>query len=94
MEVTIKDILPLINTNDIRLLDSNEDEIALIYQGYNVGLLSDETLRKRVTGIWNDECRLWRKRKNEFRSVNPDSNFNNGGIFMCLWNCKQDLYMR
>lgn len=58
MNVTIKDVLPLINTNDIRLLDSNEDEIALIYQGYNVGLLSDETLRKRVTGIWNDECIL------------------------------------
>lgn len=55
MNVTIKDILPLINTNDVRLLDSNGDEIALIYQGYNVGLLSDETLHRRVTGIWNDE---------------------------------------
>lgn len=58
MNVTIKDILPLINTNDVRLLDSNGDEIALIYQGYNVGLLSDETLHRRVTGIWNDECIL------------------------------------
>lgn len=58
MNVTIKDILPLINTNDVRLLDSNGDEIALIYQGYNVGLLSDETLHRRVTGIWNDECLL------------------------------------
>ena len=55
MDVTIKDILPLINTNDVRLLDSNGDEIALIYQGYNVDLLSDETLHRRVTGIWNDE---------------------------------------
>lgn len=58
MNVTIKDILPLINTNDVRLLDSNGDEIALIYQGYNVSLLSDETLHRRVTGIWNDECIL------------------------------------
>lgn len=58
MNVTIKDILPLINTNDVRLLDSNGDEIALIYQGYNVGLLSDETLHRRVTGIRNDECIL------------------------------------
>lgn len=58
MNVTIKDILPLINTNDVRLLDSNGDEIALIYQGYNVGLLSDETLHRRVTSIWNDECIL------------------------------------
>lgn len=58
MDVTIKDILPLINTNDVRLLDSNGDEIALIYQGYNVDLLSDETLHRRVTGIWNDECIL------------------------------------
>lgn len=58
MDVTIKDILPLINTNNVRLLDSNGDEIALIYQGYNVGLLSDETLHRRVTGIWNDECVL------------------------------------
>lgn len=56
MKVIIKDILPLINTNDVRLLDSNGDEIALIYQGYNVGLLSDEILSRRVTGIWNDEC--------------------------------------
>ena len=58
MDVTIKDILPLINTNDVRLQDSNGDEIALIYQGYNVSLLSDEILKKRVTGIWNDECIL------------------------------------
>ena len=58
MKVIIKDILPLINTNDVRLLDSNEDEIALIYQGYNVGLLSDEILSRRVTSIWNDECIL------------------------------------
>lgn len=56
MDVTIKDILPLINANDVRLLDSNGDEIALICQGYNVGLLSDEMLKKRVTDIWNDEC--------------------------------------
>mgnify|MGYP006959750636 CR=1 FL=1 len=58
MNVTIKDVLPLINTNDIRLLDPNRDEIALIYQGYNVGLLSDKILSRRVTGIWNDECIL------------------------------------
>lgn len=31
--IKVRDILPLIYTNDIRLLDKDECEICLIYQG-------------------------------------------------------------
>ena len=56
--VLLCDILPLINTNDIRLLDKDCNEIMYIRQGYNIGSLSNEMLRKGVADIWNDECIL------------------------------------
>lgn len=40
----VRDILPLIYTNDIRLLDKNGCEICLIYQERVSGLLSDDFL--------------------------------------------------
>lgn len=40
----VRDILPLIYTNNIRLLDKNGCEICLIYQGRVSGLLSDDFL--------------------------------------------------
>lgn len=40
----VRDILPLIYTNDIRLLDKNGCEICLIYKGRVSGLLSDDFL--------------------------------------------------
>lgn len=59
-DILLRDILPLINTNDIRLLNADEDgeEIMCIMQGYLIGSLSDELLYNRVTAIWYDECVL------------------------------------
>lgn len=51
------------------------------------------TVRVYISSITGLTIKVTEEEKDEFRSVNPDSNFNNGGIFMCLWNCKQDLYM-
>ena len=57
-DILLRDILPLINTNDVRLLNEDGDEIMCITQGYLIGSLSDEMLCKHVTAIWNDECIL------------------------------------
>ena len=51
-------ILPLINTNDIRLLDEGGNEIMCITQGYHIDSLSAEMLCKQVVAIWNDGCIL------------------------------------
>ena len=50
-DILLRDILPLINTNDVRLLNENGDEIMCITQGYLIGSLSDELLCNRVTAI-------------------------------------------
>ena len=54
-DILLRDILPLINANDIRLLNADEDgeEIMCIAQGYLIGSLSDELLCNRVVAIWN-----------------------------------------
>lgn len=52
----IRDILPLIYTNDIRLLDKDGCEICLIYQGRVSGLLSDDFLNQAVISMWAEEC--------------------------------------
>lgn len=61
-DILLRDILPLINTNDIRLLNADEDgdgeEIMRIAQGYHIGSLSDELLCNRVVAIWYEECVL------------------------------------
>lgn len=59
-DILLRDILPLINTNDIRLLNADEDgeEIMCIAQGYHIGSLSDELLCNRVVAIWHEECVL------------------------------------
>lgn len=54
-DILLRDILPLINANDVRLLNEDREEIVCIAQGYNIGFLSDEMLGKRVVDIWNDE---------------------------------------
>lgn len=56
--VLLSDILPLINANDISLLDKDGNEIMCIAQGYHIGSLSTEMLCKRVVAIWYDECIL------------------------------------
>lgn len=59
-DVLLRDVLPLINANDIRLLNADEDgeEIMCIVQGYHVGSLSDELLRNHVVAIWYEESIL------------------------------------
>lgn len=57
-DILLRDILPLINANDIRLLNEDGEEIMCIAQGYNIGSLSDELLCNRVTAIWHEECVL------------------------------------
>lgn len=57
-DILLRDILPLINTNDVRLLNEDGDEIMCITQGYLIGPLSDELLCNRVTAIWHEECVL------------------------------------
>ena len=54
--IKVRDILPLIYTNDIRLLDKDECEIYLIYQGRVSGLLSDDFLNQDVFSMWTEEC--------------------------------------
>lgn len=54
--IKVRDILPLIYTNDIRLLDKDECEIYLIYQGRVSGLLSDDFLNQEVLSMWTEEC--------------------------------------
>lgn len=57
-DILLRGILPLINANDVRLLNEDGDEIMYITQGYLIGSLSDELLCKRVTVIWHEECVL------------------------------------
>lgn len=61
-DVLLRDVLPLINANDIRLLNADEDgdgeEIMCIVQGYHIGSLSDELLRNHVVAIWYEESIL------------------------------------
>lgn len=57
-DVLLHDLLPLINTNDVRLLNEDGDEIMCITQGYLIGSLSDELLCTRVVAIWHEECIL------------------------------------
>lgn len=54
--IKVRDILPLIYTNDIRLLDKDECEIYLKYQGRVSGLLSDDFLNQEVFSMWTEEC--------------------------------------
>ncbi|RHT38357.1 hypothetical protein DW790_05760 [Firmicutes bacterium AM31-12AC] len=57
-DILLRDILPLINANDVRLLNEDGDEIMCIEQGYLIGSLSDELLCNRVVAIWNEESVL------------------------------------
>lgn len=57
-DILLRDILPLINANDVRLLNEDGDEIMCITQGYLIGSLSDELLCNSITAIWHEECVL------------------------------------
>lgn len=70
--VILYEILPLINANDIRLLDEDGNEIMCIAQGYHIGSLSDEMLGKRVAAIWHEECILNTVNIQIYKSVNTE----------------------
>lgn len=56
--VKVKDILPLVKWNDVRLVLSEEDEICLLRKEFITETLSDNILEMTVTGIENDESIL------------------------------------
>lgn len=57
MSIKVKDLLPLIWYNDIRLVVGNE-EVCLIRKDFNKKILSDKYLNMEVECIENDECIL------------------------------------
>lgn len=54
MTITVRDILPLIKYNDVRLV-RGEDEICLIRKDYNNELFSEKYLNMAVAYIENEE---------------------------------------
>lgn len=56
--VKVKDILPLVKWNDVRLVLGEEDEICLLRKDFIAETLSDKILGMMVTGIENDEAIL------------------------------------
>lgn len=56
--VKVKDILPLVKWNDVRLVLDEEDEICLLRKEFITETLSDNILEMTVTGIENDESIL------------------------------------
>lgn len=53
--VILKDLLPLIQENDIRLLDSDGDEICLLSKDHTQEILSSRYLNMTVDSIYNEE---------------------------------------
>lgn len=53
--VRIKDILPLVQSNDILLMKNKMEEICLLRGDFVDGSLSDKLLNRAVTEIENDE---------------------------------------
>lgn len=53
--VRIKDILPLIQSNDVLLMKNKMEEICLLRGDFVDGSLSDKLLNRAVTEIENDE---------------------------------------
>lgn len=53
--VILKDLLPLIQENDIRLLSSDGDEICLLSKDYTQEILSSRYLNMTEDSIYNEE---------------------------------------
>lgn len=53
--VILKDLVPLIRENNIRLLSSDGDEICLLSKDYTQEILSLEYLNMTVDSIYNEE---------------------------------------
>lgn len=63
MSIKVKDLLPLIWYNDIRLVVGANEEICLIRKDFNKKkILSDECLNMEVECIENDEC-IWKNQR-------------------------------
>ena len=53
--VRVKDILPLVQSNDVLLMKTKMEEICLLRGDFVDGSLSDKLLNRPVTEIENDE---------------------------------------
>ena len=53
--VRVKDILPLVQSNDVLLMKNKMEEICLLRGDFVDGSLSDKLLNRPVTEIENDE---------------------------------------
>ena len=53
--VKVKDILPLVQNNDVLLMKDKMEEICLLRGDFVDGSLSDKLLNRAVTEIENDE---------------------------------------
>lgn len=58
MPVKVKDLLPLIWYNDIRLVNGANEEICLLRKDFTERILSDKYLNMEVECVENDECIL------------------------------------
>ena len=58
MAIKVKDLLPLIRYNDIRIVDGANEEICLIRKDFNGKILSNYYFDMEVEYIENDECIL------------------------------------
>lgn len=53
--VILKDLLPLIQENDVRLLDSDGNEICLLRKDHTQEIFSEKYLDMVVDSIYNEE---------------------------------------
>lgn len=58
MAVTLKNLLPLIRYNDVRLIDACDDEICLLRKQYLDNFISEDFLNTEVNYIENEEAVL------------------------------------
>lgn len=58
--IKLKDIVNLINDNDVRIVDELGTGVYLLQGNYSPDAISVEYLNREVTSIYSDECmRLW-----------------------------------
>lgn len=53
--LVLKDLLPLMRENDVRLLDSDGNEICLLRKDHTQEILSEKYLNMTVDSIYNEE---------------------------------------
>lgn len=55
MMVILKELIPLMRENDVRLVDSDGSEICLLRKDYMHDILSEKYLNMMVNSIYNEE---------------------------------------